>query len=363
MPVIPSDKPSIGLCMIVKNESSVIERCLRSVAPFITCWTIVDTGSSDGTQRRIKRVMAELQLPGELHERPWVNFGHNRSESIALARARSDYLLIIDADEVLLAAPGVSLPWLTQDAYSLTMLHGDLRYGRMCLIKSSLDWRYVGVLHEYLDAGREVIPVAITDVSVLYTTDGARSRNPNKYLDDAAVLEQALLVEPENSRYCYYLAQSWRDAGCYDKAIACYVRRTEMGGWAEEDWHARYQIAKLQEVSGSTEAEVINSYLASYEFRPSRVEPLVWLAVYLRKRGRWPTIKVLLKEAMLTSYPNDNLFVEPDCYGWRRLDEYALSLYYTGNKYGACELWHDAVAKGVFPATEIARIHKNIQAC
>jgi len=363
MPLMSPAKPSIGLCMIVKNERSVIERCLRSVAPFVSCWTIVDTGSSDGTQRHIKRVMAELGLPGELHERPWLNFGHNRSESIELARARSDYLLIIDADEVLIGLPGASLPLLVDDAYSLTMLHGDLRYGRTCLIKSSLNWRYVGVLHEYLDSGHEVVATAIPELSILYTTEGARSRNPTKYLDDAAVLEQALLAEPENSRYWYYLAQSWRDAGCHDKAIACYKRRAELGGWAEEDWHSRYQIARLQEVLGCPEAEVINSYLAAYDFRPSRVETLVWLAVYLRQRNRWPTIKSLLETAMQVPYPSDNLFIEPDCYGWRRLDEYALALYYTDDKLAACKLWQDAVVAGVFPASELVRVQKNIQSC
>src|SRR5690606_19196219 len=94
-----SERQSICLNMIVKNEARVIERCLRSVRPFITTWVIVDTGSTDGTQDLIGRLLADV--PGELHERPWVNFGHNRSEALALARDKADYILLIDADEVL----------------------------------------------------------------------------------------------------------------------------------------------------------------------------------------------------------------------------------------------------------------------
>jgi len=75
-----SSQPIVGLCMIVKNEIDVIARCLESVRPLIGHWTIVDTGSTDGTIEKIRSVMAEL--PGQLHERPWIDFGTNRTEAI-----------------------------------------------------------------------------------------------------------------------------------------------------------------------------------------------------------------------------------------------------------------------------------------
>ena len=43
---------SICLNLIVKDEASVIERCLASVKPFVTRWVAVDTGAPEGTQRR-----------------------------------------------------------------------------------------------------------------------------------------------------------------------------------------------------------------------------------------------------------------------------------------------------------------------
>ena len=44
-------KKTVCLNMIVRNESSVIQRCLDSVKGFIDYWVIVDTGSIDGTQK------------------------------------------------------------------------------------------------------------------------------------------------------------------------------------------------------------------------------------------------------------------------------------------------------------------------
>jgi glycosyltransferase involved in cell wall biosynthesis len=79
-------RPAICLNMIVKNEAHVVRETLDSAAPYISSWVIVDTGSDDGTQDLIANHMARLGIPGELHERPWRNFGHNRTEALSLYR-------------------------------------------------------------------------------------------------------------------------------------------------------------------------------------------------------------------------------------------------------------------------------------
>ena len=81
--------PTICLNMIIKDEAPVIRRCLESVKPFIDRWVIVDTGSTDNTRELVREIMAGL--PGELHERPWKNFGHNRNEALSLAARSGDY--------------------------------------------------------------------------------------------------------------------------------------------------------------------------------------------------------------------------------------------------------------------------------
>lgn len=85
--------------MIVRNESRVIERCLGSVRHLIDTWVISDTGSTDGTQDLIRTALAGV--PGELHDDPWVDFGHNRTRNIRHARGKADFLLTVDADHVL----------------------------------------------------------------------------------------------------------------------------------------------------------------------------------------------------------------------------------------------------------------------
>jgi glycosyltransferase involved in cell wall biosynthesis len=72
--------------MIVRNEAHIIHELIEAVAPHVDCWVIVDTGPDDGTQKIIRRLMAKRGIPGELHEKSWLDFGHNRSEAMTLAQ-------------------------------------------------------------------------------------------------------------------------------------------------------------------------------------------------------------------------------------------------------------------------------------
>ncbi|WP_182663621.1 tetratricopeptide repeat-containing glycosyltransferase [Aquariibacter albus] len=361
---LPAARPRIGLCMIVKDEATVIGRCLRSVAPLIDRYTLVDTGSSDGTQDVVRAVAAELGLPGELHERPWRDFGHNRSEALDLARPHSDYLLVIDADEILALPPGWTLPQpLNAPAYSLRMHDGTLRYLRTSLVDARLPWRYIGVLHEYIDCGKAIHPVELDGPHVIYTRDGARARNPNKSREDAQVLEAALRSEPGNTRYQFYLAQSWMGAGELERALDAYEARVAMGGWDQEVWCAMYLAARLRERLARPAAEVIDAYLRAYDFRPSRAEVPVALAGYLRRAGRWASARAVIVDAMRLKPGGDHLFVESDCYGWRRLDELSLILMQTGEKPAARTLLLRALNEGSVPAGQVEAVKARLAAC
>lgn len=352
---------TIGLCMIVKNEAMVIARCLKSVADWVDTWTIVDTGSTDNTAEVIQVTTQALGISGRLYHRPWRNFGHNRSEAIALAREHSDYLFVIDADEILQWRGGPR-PELLADAYSYIIHHGELCYERTAILSTRLPWRYVGVLHEYPDCGKPIKAHVLRGLSVLYGYDGARSRNPQKFLDDAVVLEEALETEPDNARYWFYLAQSWRDAGCLEKAIVCYTKRASMASWEEEAWYSQYQVARLQSQLGLPLAQISESFRLAYERRPARAESLFWWAVALRAQQQWHSALLLLKTAFSLALSADSLFVEPDCYGWRCADELALALFHTNCKADAQKAWSVALQLNA-PAEERVRIEANMRNC
>lgn len=349
---------TLCLNMIVKNEAHVIRRCLDSVRPFVSQWVIVDTGSTDGTQAIIREHMRDI--PGELFERPWRDFGTNRSEALVLARGRADYVLVMDADNVLRAPPGYVVEGLDADGYYLTHRYANVEFGMAILLADRLPWRYEGVLHEYAttDSPHRVVPIAGPWVQMFH--EGARSRDPTTYLKDAAVLEAALAKAPGNARYAFYLAQSLRDAGQFERALAAYRHRATMTGWEEETWQARYQAALLVERLGQSPAEIERAYLEAWNARPARAEPLVQLARWHREHAEWAAALLFARAAAVTPRPGDQLFVEDAVYTWRALDELAIAAWHAGARDEGRIAAQRLVAEARYPASERERIEKNL---
>jgi glycosyltransferase involved in cell wall biosynthesis len=321
-------QPTICLSMIVKDEAHVIERCLRSVLPLIDKWIISDTGSSDNTQDVIRSVMAGK--PGTLIERRWRNFADNRNDSLELAQAVADYVLFIDADETLVLSEPLDKSALSHDGYYLTCDYDGTSYARLALVSSQLQWTWKGVLHEFLESNRPSDCGSLDNPRIRIAHEGARSRDPDTYIKDAVVLEEALALEPDNARYVFYLAQTYKDAGKLAKAREVYQRRVAMGGFEEELWYAKYQLAVLAERLELSPAEVSRAYLEAYEARPTRCEPLVALARYHRLRSEFNLGVLYARQACRLPQPADFLFVEASCYVWQALDELSVSAYYAG---------------------------------
>ena len=305
------ERARICLNMIVKDEAPVIRRCLASIKDLIDYWVIVDTGSSDGTQDIIRHFMRDIR--GELLDRPWIDFGHNRSEALEAAREKGDYLLFIDADEVL--ERDRPLPALDKDYYRVETRMGALTYQRVQLVNARLPWRFIGVVHEYPWCREARSEGVLEGMHIAKKGDGARSRDPLKYRKDAALLERALAAEPDNVRYVFYLAECYREAGELERASGAYERRLGMAGWSDELWYAQYQIAALAERRGADWRDAQAGYLKAFERAPDRAEPLFAIARHYSAADQFETADLFLVRAARIPLPTgDRLFVEPEVY-------------------------------------------------
>lgn len=321
-------RPKICLNMIVKNETKVIERCLESVKPLIDYWVIIDTGSTDGTQKMIKNFMKDI--PGKLYERPWVNFEHNRNEALKLAKDKGDYLLFIDADDIFTYSPDFKKPQLDKDGYYIKIQYNGLAYDRIQLVKSSLDWKWIGVVHEVLISPELKSSDTLKDVTMVIIGGGDRSRDPKKYLKDAALLEKAIQKDPFNARNVFYLAQSYRDAGEIERAIESYEKRMKMGGWDQEVYWSLYEIAMLQKERGLPDETICSSFTKAFQYRPSRVEPLYRLSNHYRLKENYLLGYLYAQFGLTIPQPNDVLFVESWIYDYGLLLEYSVCAYWIG---------------------------------
>lgn len=356
-------RPTICLSMIVKNEAHVLRRCLRSVKPFITHWAISDTGSTDGTQAVIRE---ELEgVPGELIERPWVDFSTNRNEALELARAQgADWLLVIDADEQLIPDAGFTLEALEADTYSVWFnIDGtEGRWFRKLLLHANVPLVYRGTMDEYLD-DRGLDNRVLENCLVRSYTEGARSKDGivAKFNRDVETLKAAIEREPEEPRNWYYLGQRLGGAGRYEEAIEALRSRLALAtGFEEERYASLLQIAQYKEYLGHSPDELAAAYLAAYQERPTRAEPLIGLAFLHSNQRQWATAELYARAAARLPRPVDTMLVMDEVYAWGANDTLAGILCEQGKLAEARELLTKLVALPQCPEAQRERIRQNI---
>lgn len=325
----------VCLNMIVRNEAARIERCLLSLRDHIDSYVIVDTGSTDLTPSIIRQVLHDK--PGKvLTGAPFVNFEQARNLALLTGRVWLTaerfndvqlvgklppcYFLLVDADmELRVDDPQWREKLTGADAYDVVQRAGSLSYHNTRLLRHDAPAKYVGVTHEYIDGARSQ---KLNGVWFLDHADG--SNRKNKFERDIKLLEDGLKADPDNGRYLYYLAQSYKDAGMPGLASEVYKRRVETGGWDEEVWHAQLQAARC--LKESNDERWIAEMLLACDMRPSRAEPFYELAKYYREKGK-NNLAVMFAEQPV-GYPGDLLFVEDFVYDTGLREEYSIAAFY-----------------------------------
>jgi hypothetical protein len=324
--------------MIVKNEEAIIGETLHAIPKeLIDYWVISDTGSTDATKEIVQKELGSI--PGQLGLHQWSSFGENKSLVLEAARGKSDFILLLDADHRL--DLGTNNPSQIKDMIAQTTADqllikfpGPVEYRLPQLIRNNRVWKYVGVTHEYLDCESDPRldhwrPVTRANFDGFQILDLACGFNrSHKFTRDAQLLEAYLKDHPGDPRSLYYLAQTYRDLGRLGDAAAYYSLRSRAGGFEEERWHARYQLARMEEATGHIAHCCVISYLEAFGQRPYRIEPLVH-AIRLCRQNEWYGAGYQLGLAhQNSSSPDDLLFIEPAAYDWQFDFEFGICAFY-----------------------------------
>jgi hypothetical protein len=194
---------------------------------------------------------------------------------------------------------------------------------------------------------------------------GARNLNIDpveKYKKDAETLEKALIDEPDNIRYQFYLGQSYFDSHQWDKAEEAYTKRVSMGGWPEEIYYSIYRIGMCRALQNKPWVEIQQAFLDAYNSRPCRAEPLYQIARIYRMNGKPALAYIFAKMAAEIPYPKDEiLFIDNDIYRYAILDEIGSTAFYAGKVeigYNACRALID---RNLIPDQEKERVKNNLR--
>ena len=263
--------------MIVKNETHVIQRCLRSVKPFIDCYSISDTGSTDNTMDLIREELAGI--PGVLESDRWEDFSTNRN--LALLRCQGTHVLIMDADETLVHGGGPLVLDPQYDSFTLRLAGPNMYIWLTRIIRNDPRFIWKNKIHEFLSCEGENRNKRIENFTILPFGDSNRNLLGDKFERDLKIFES----EPPTERNMFYHAQTLEGLGRNEEAINKYYERAAMGGWNEEVYISLWQAGRLMALQNYPFDRVAGALYRAYRYRPSRYEALVKLCQLLRERN------------------------------------------------------------------------------
>ncbi len=320
---------SVSLClsMIVRNEARCIRACLESVAPHISCYAIVDTGSTDETPQIIASALAGT--PGVVQTHPWTgNFSFHRNQSLELARRlaidlaqeNNCWALFLDADEQLVAGTGPILGTPRKgNAAFWYAVSDEYRFLKLAAVKLSSDIQWRGALHEQITvSGKTDYSPFITDFQILYGSSGARRRNGSYSEEDLQQLAIEPVTQDREFSNAFHVARTHESRGDSDAALNAFRVAAACSRTDDEMFQAQW--GQLRIYSESTERENLAISLAKDMLAASygtRAEVFMYLARIAVQRGLRAEARKFAYAARVCHDPVGTLMYDAGANSWK----------------------------------------------
>lgn len=232
----------ISVCMIVRDEARVLERCLDSLDGLYDELCIVDTGSQDATLEIAERFHAKIQIYTRCNGSDGKIVDFSAARNASLAMASGDWVLQIDADEVL------------QQGHARIRMHanrGKFDQIGICLGSDGAKWvscrlfsrtantSYRSRIHEYLvhDGSFQIDQkIVIENIQEKKNKESSSERN-------IRLLLLASEEEPMEARNFHYLGNEYRQKQQFGDAIACYNKALALGNFTVGLFHTSYYLS------------------------------------------------------------------------------------------------------------------------
>lgn len=355
----------ITLCMIVKNESHIIERCLSSVVKYIDSYSICDTGSEDDTKQKIDLFFKSHGISGQIYDDKWEDFGTNRTKALERCYEKTKWAIMIDADDYIEGEIDLSKIDDSMDAYNVVIGQKDFSYTRMQIFNlKNKKWRYEDVLHEYPTCEGEAKVGTIFGNYIWHSgRDGARSSyepKVEKYIKDYLTIRASIFKSGNSTRRQFYLAQSAFDAELYEIAEKEYIKRINMEGWSEELFYSWLKIGMCREWLGASESSITEAYMNAYDTDNQRAEPLYAISVNLTNRGKKKSAFMYAHAGKDIQMNTCKLFLDRSVYLWKIHDQIGITAYYAGKFQAGEEACEKLIKEKHLPEEHRSRVLNNL---
>jgi glycosyltransferase involved in cell wall biosynthesis len=198
---------TIGVSMIVRNESAMIEACLDSVKNADEI-VIVDTGSEDNTIELCKK------YTDKVFEDVWDD-DFSRSRNVSLRKCTTDFIIVIDADETLKEPIEdikrlINEPWFKHDGCQIEIKTAIETFMSPRILRNTPDIYYEGVIHNLPTLKGSVSDLLANMYNTGFHIDSgyspAHEKDPDRTL---RILNRQLSLRPDDTRMMYYISKEY----------------------------------------------------------------------------------------------------------------------------------------------------------
>ena len=307
---------TISLCMIVKNEEDVLGRCLECVNDIVDEIIIVDTGCTDNT-----KIIAQ-KYTDKIFDFEWIN-DFSAARNYAFSKATKDYILWLDADDIILEDDIEKFKKLKQslslDVDNVMMKYNvafdengtaTLSYFRERLLKRTNNCKWMEPVHECLIIGGNIIN---TDICITHKKEHAavEGRNISIY---KKILSKGEHLSP---RGLFYYSRELFQNGFTEEAIKYFNEFLDTGkGWVEDNISSCSDLSKCYNIIGDKKS-MLRILLKSFEYDTTRAEICCNLGTYYFESGDYAKAIVWYKIALDLVKPiNSWGFISYDFWGF-----------------------------------------------
>jgi tetratricopeptide (TPR) repeat protein len=327
---------------MMKNESERIHVTLESVKTFADSLTVYDTGSTDNSIDIVSEFARENNIKLNLLVGEFKNFAESRNELLDFADTfqEIDYYLLLDSNDELQKSD-LFKEYVIQNNDNFKALlvcqsmsvDDDTIFFNTKLVKARTDFRFVGVVHEYLCTNEYKNDVKVPREKCVIYQDRSMdiAKSEKRFVRDREMLIHEFEKDSTNCRTVFYLAQTCLWLGRHEEALKYYLVRIEMGGFYEEKFESLIKIGDCMRKLDRKCEECMVYYIQAFNFL-ERAEPLVIIGEYYYKAEKWKMAYTFLSLACSLDYPtNCHLFINKYWYDYYRWYLMGIVAYYTEN--------------------------------
>lgn len=345
----------VCLAMMVKNEEKTILKSLNSCKRVVTHVKIYDTGSTDDTLNIIQQFKTENpKLDVQVIEGEFVDFATSRNVLLDFVDLDMNiqFALLLDSndelqgpDEFNLFVKGESEKTRENSQYYCSgyllrqkwFSGGSVdTYFNVRFIRVRHGWRYKSPVHEYIasTAENENISIRVENPAINLYQDRTNDCESSfrRFSRDKDILLREHLKNPDDSRTCFYLAQTYGSLGMHNEAYYYYKLRLDLGGYDEEIYHSCQRLGEIAHTLNMDSSVAIGWWMKALE-HTRRVEPAVKIATYyLENNVKFYLAAAYTNMAIQMDFPTHcNLFINRMDYDYTRYHLDGRAQYYIGN--------------------------------